>query len=219
MHLLVHGCTAVSIFVHIGYWTLSPHSNTSAAHPFAARICNGAQIHNDVHSCTAKVCSAERYRRNGTRRVLKYGPSEGTKQGSTLKKVAHSSTSSRQKSSSILMLAQPTKLRFHVHIQVFRGAFFSLSDMRAGAFVCDLKRPRPPSSFSWKFLGHRFSTISIIDRNTTLRVNLDVFKCDESKPSSLLSGRHPRLEEHGQAHNVAGNASHLFPIQVHTSHP
>jgi hypothetical protein len=117
------------------------------------------------------------------------------------------------------MLAQPTKLRFHVHIQVFRGAFFSLSDMRAGAFVCDLKRPRPPSSFSWKFLGHRFSTISIIDRNTTLRVNFDVFKCDESKPSSLLSGRHPRLEEHGQAHNVAGNASHLFPIQVHTSHP
>lgn len=33
---------------------------------------------------------------------------------------------------------------------VFKGAFFSLSDIRAGAFECDLNRPLPPSSFSWK---------------------------------------------------------------------
>lgn len=33
---------------------------------------------------------------------------------------------------------------------VFKGAFFSLSDIRAGAVECDLNRPLPPSSFSWK---------------------------------------------------------------------
>lgn len=34
---------------------------------------------------------------------------------------------------------------------VFKGAFFSLSDIRAGAVECDLNRPLPPSSFSWKY--------------------------------------------------------------------
>lgn len=33
-------------------------------------------------------------------------------------------------------------------LHVFKGAFFSRSEIRAGPVVCDLNRPLPPSSFS-----------------------------------------------------------------------
>ena len=33
---------------------------------------------------------------------------------------------------------------------VFNGAFFSLSDIRAGAVECDLNRPLPSPSLSWR---------------------------------------------------------------------
>ena len=33
---------------------------------------------------------------------------------------------------------------------VFNGAFFSLSDIQAGAVECDLNRPRPSPSLSWR---------------------------------------------------------------------